>query len=560
MFRRRTHILCLGLAVALLGSAVDAAPPRQPGEQPDPRGIVPSAGTMPILAYDNVKAGARQRYASDHIVVRFGPSVSAAMRRQITWSLGGRDYLPARFGDFGRVLVPAGQDPRQVARRFRRNSAVEMAEVDWLAHAAQGRTRIARGQEVAPSGAAARTRRGGVAATSRRPQGPRDGVDSIATTGAAANPAAANGGPAGVHSMRVGTAQDNPGFVDAQWHLDRIRTLQSESLNPTRGAGVIVAVLDTGVRLWNGASCQNNTPRDRALDLDGTRFVPGRDFVGNDNRPLDEGSGDPDNPLAPRFGHGTYVATVIAATVDNGFAGRGVAPGVSIMPLRVLGRNGLGSFSDIAEAINFAVANGADVINMSLGANITPDQWNGTTTAAAVRNAHAAGVVLVAATGNEADDANPPSNVGFPARDPDVIAVGATRFNDNRASYSNFGPGIDVMAPGGENPFSVVNQQTGARDAVLSPSFAHCPGNREPCDGLPTICAGFFSTGTSFATPQVAAAAAMLKAIGVEDPDTIRVLLQNGARDLGAMGFDNDTGHGLLDLLESHRGFGFSFE
>lgn len=552
MSRRRIHTLCFGLAVALLGPAVQAAPPRLPEEEPDPPRMIRSSGTLPIRVYDNVNAGARQRYASDHIVVRFGPSVSAAMRRQITWSLGGRDYVPARFGDFGRVLVPAGEDPRQVVRRFRRNSAVATADVDWLAHAAEGRTRLARGPEVAQS-AAARTRRGGVAATSRRAEAPRDGVDSSVTTGTA-------GSPAAVNSLRVGAAQDNPGFLDAQWHLDRIRTQQAESLNPTRGAGVVVAVLDTGVRLWNGASCQDNIPRDRGLDLDGTRFVRGRDFVDNDNQPLDEGSGDPDDPLAPRFGHGTFVATVIAATVDNGVAGRGVAPAVSVMPLRVLARNGFGNFSDIAEAINFAVANGADVINMSLGANITPNEWNSTPAAAAVRNAHAAGVVLVAATGNEADEPDPPSDVGFPARDPDVIAVGATRFNDNRASYSNFGPGVDIMAPGGEDPFSVVNEQTGARNAVLSPTFQHCPGNRGPCGGLLTICAGFFSTGTSFATPQVAAAAAMLKAIGVEDPDTIRTLLQNGARDLGAMGFDTDTGHGLLDLIESHRGFGFSFE
>lgn len=556
MFRRRIHTLCLGLAVALLGSAVQAAPPRQPGEELDPPGRIRSSGTLPTRVYDNVNTGARQRYASDHIVVRFGPSVSAAMRRQITWSLGGRDYVPARFGDFGRVLVPAGKDPRQVARRFRRNSAVETAEVDWLAHAAEGQTRLARGPEAAQS-TAARTRRGGVAATSRRTEAPRDGVESIVTTGTAAATGTA-GSPATVNSLRVGAAQDNPEFLDAQWHLDRIRTQQAESLNPTRGAGVIIAVLDTGVRLWNGASCQDNIPRDRGLDLDGTRFVRGRDFVDNDNQPLDEGSGDA--PLAPRFGHGTYVATIIAATVDNGVAGRGVAPAVSIMPLRVLARDGFGTFSDIAEAINFAVANGADVINMSLGANITPDEWNGTPTAAAVRNAHAAGVVLVAATGNEADDADPPSDVGFPARDANVIAVGATRFNDNRASYSNFGPGVDIMAPGGEHPSIVVNEQTGARDAVLSPTFQHCPGNREPCGGLLTICAGFFSTGTSFAAPQVAAGAAMLKAIGVDDPDTIRTLLQNGARDLGPMGFDNETGHGLLDLLEAHRGFGFSFE
>ncbi|MGH2535383.1 MAG: S8 family serine peptidase [Thermomicrobiales bacterium] len=550
MSRLCSRPLALLLGITLAAATAHAVPPRQPGEEPDVPAATQPNGGPPILVYDNLNSSARPAYATDHIVVRFGPAVSAAMRRQITWSLGGRDYVQAEFGDFGRVPVRPGEDPQAVARRFRSNRDVEMAEVDWLAHAVEGRTRLARDHQLAQA-TAARTRSGGVEARARQAGTPRDGVDSTASTGPAGSSAPAS-------SMRVGAAQDNPGFLAAQWHLERIRTQQAETLNPTRGAGVIVAVIDTGVGLWNGASCQNNIPRDRGLDLNGTRFVAGRDFVDNDNQALDEGSGDA--PLAPRFGHGTFVATVIAAAVDNGVGGRGVAPGVSIMPVRVLGRDGFGNFSDIAEGINFAVANGADVINMSLGGNITPDQWNGTPAAAAVRNAHAAGVVLVAATGNEADTADPPSDVGFPARDPNVIAVGATRFNDNRASYSNFGPGVDIMAPGGENPFTVVNEQTGARDAILSPSFVHCPGDREPCDGVPTVCSGFFSTGTSFAAPQVAAGAAMLKALGVEDPDVIRTLLQNGARDIGAQGFDSETGHGLLDLFGAHRGFGFSFE
>ena len=171
--------------------------------------------------------------------------------------------------------------------------------------------------------------------------------------------------------------------------------------------------------------------------------------------------------------------------------------------------------------------------------------------AAAVQRAAAAGVVLVAAAGNEADDPEPLPDVAFPARYPEVIAVGASRFDDMRADYSNPGPSVEIMAPAGEDAGDDVGD--GLPDGAVAPSFVHFPATGQ------TVYGTFAGNGTSFAAPQVAGGIALLVALGVDDPETLRDLLRITARDLAAAGFDDDTGHGLLDLLEAHRGLGFSF-
>jgi hypothetical protein len=105
------------------------------------------------------------------------------------------------------------------------------------------------------------------------------------------------------------------------------------------------------------------------------------------------------------------------------------------------------------------------------------------------------------------------------------------------------------MAPAGESP-AIQRGQT--RDAALATSFLH-----DPATGL-ILYGGFFATGTSFAAPQVAAAAALLKALGMDDPEAIRFLLERTGQDLAAPGRDTQTGAGLLDLLRAHQGLGFA--
>ncbi|MBU2228992.1 S8 family serine peptidase, partial [Patescibacteria group bacterium] len=189
-----------------------------------------------------------------------------------------------------------------------------------------------------------------------------------------------------------------------------------------------------------------------------------------------------------------------------------------IMPIKVLNSNGDGEMSVIAQGVNFAVENGAHIINLSLGgasASITLETE--------IQAAQDAGVVIVAATGNDGI-----SSVLYPAKYDEVIAVGATGASDEIADYSNRGTGIDLVAPGG-NGSSGILQQTCATEG--------------DCTSMGYI----YYTGTSMATPHVSAAAALLLAYGV-DPENIRDVLQDSAEDLGIAGYDTTFGYGRLDI------------
>ncbi|MFN3361350.1 MAG: S8 family serine peptidase [Pseudanabaenaceae cyanobacterium] len=279
------------------------------------------------------------------------------------------------------------------------------------------------------------------------------------------------------------------------------------------GAGVVVAVLDTGVdighpdlapNIWvNGGEIAGN-----GIDDDGNGFVDdvnGWDFGDRDNTPLpgrENGSS-----------HGTHVAGTIAAvrngiTTDSGgnqFEVQGVAPDVQIMAVRVLGGRFGNTASTLAQGIRYAVDNGANIINLSLGANM-----NSSVLRSALNYAEEKGVIVVAAAGNEANrGATVPS---FPARDAalvDVgIAVGAIDRNANVASFSN--PAGVVL---GEFPFVVAPGVS-----VLST----LPNNRY----------GSFS-GTSMATPHVAGVIAlMLQANPKLTPRQVEEILMATARPL----------------------------
>lgn len=461
-----------------------AEPPGSPGgEEPGRRAPRQPAG--PLASFEMSFQPPARRVAEDHVVVRFASEMPDWQRRQIVASVGGRDYRPARRDRFVRVGVEEGDSVDALLARMRGVPGVLSAEPDPLWRAQVLKVTAVRGTAGEPD--------------------PTDPLFAI------------------------------------QWTLQRIRLGGARDFNPTGGDGVIVAVLDTGVAFGNGSSF----PARRGLDLEGTRFLPGIDLV-DGGPPFDEGSSDL-GPDFPHFGHGTFVASQIAAGVDNGISGAGIAPRVTILPVRVLGTDGFGTISDIAEGIDFAVAQGAKVINMSLGG-----PGDASFMREAVQRAAAAGVIVVAAAGNEAEEPDSPDDVLFPARYPEVIAVGATGFDDRRAEYSNPGANLEIMAPAGNNAGGDVG--AGLPDGAVAPSFAH----NVPAVGQ-TAYGTFIANGTSFATPQVAGGAALLVALGVDDPDVVRELLKITNRDLGPDGLDNDTGHGLLDLLEAHRGLGFSF-
>jgi serine protease len=293
------------------------------------------------------------------------------------------------------------------------------------------------------------------------------------------------------------------------------------------GSGAIVAVLDTGVAYENYHHFR------KAPDLHGGRFIRAYDFVDNDRHANDEN------------GHGTHVTMTIAEATNNGIALTGLAYGVKIMPLRVLDSEGAGDAVAISRAIRYAAKNGAQVINMSLEFDTSVTASQIPEIVSAVRYAHRKNVVMVAASGNEADNA-----VAYPARTTHVISVGATTEHGCQADYSNGGSGLKLVAPGGgsdapntDNPADQANchpgvderpifQQTFSRDGSVR-SFALRGEEYE---------------GTSMASPHVAASAALLiasKRLGAHpSANAVEQRLEHTGYDLGPVGYDARYGYG----------------
>ncbi len=202
----------------------------------------------------------------------------------------------------------------------------------------------------------------------------------------------------------------NDPLVGQQWGLAKIQA--PTAWDTTQGAGVKVAVLDCGIRTSHP-------------DLSG-KVVLERNFTA---------SATADD----RCNHGTHVAGTIAAATNNGVGVASVAPGAQLLNGKVLDDSGSGYFSDVDTAIRWAADNGARVINMSLGGALRCP----TGTQAAANYAWSKGVVLVAAAGNSgARGAQAPANCQ------NVIGVAATNSSDTKASWSNYGPEVDVAAPG----------------------------------------------------------------------------------------------------------------
>lgn len=312
----------------------------------------------------------------------------------------------------------------------------------------------------------------------------------------------------------------NDQYYKYQWHMDN--TEMNNSINAEEawdistgisntGEQTIVAVIDTGI------AYENYSRYYQAPDLANTCFVQGYDFINNDNHPNDDNK------------HGTHVAGTIAQSTNNNIGVAGVAFDACLMPVKALDRNGSGSYTAIANAIYYAVDNGAQVINMSLGgssdASVLKD---------AVAYAYNNDVTVIAAAGNS-ETAAPHYPSSYNEY---VISVGATDYNKNLAPYSNYGPDIDVVAPGGDT--SIDANGDGYVDGVLQQTFAS--SYRLSSFGY------YFFQGTSMAAPHVAGTAALLIANGnATTPDNIRTALESTTQDLGATGRDDIFGHGLID-------------
>ncbi|HWQ99255.1 MAG TPA: S8 family serine peptidase [Candidatus Methylomirabilis sp.] len=329
----------------------------------------------------------------------------------------------------------------------------------------------------------------------------------------------------------------NDTFYPQQWYLRQINA--EAAWNKTTGSDrVVVAVIDTGVDVDHEDLRENiwmNTGEipGNGIDDDKNGYVDdvhGWNFLAktNDVRPKESGSTE------EGFVHGTLVASLIGARGDNGIGVAGVAWRVKIMPIVALDETGGGSSDDVADAVRYAVANGAHVINLSL-----EGYTNSTELAAALAYARSKGVLTVAASGNAEDPTGIDLDVlrVYPAcmsldSSFGVIAVGGTDTLDQKALYSNFGSCVNVLAPSynifGARPISPASTSTGARIGYE----------------------GDYS-GTSLAAPLVAGVGALLKsAHPLWQADEIKARLIASAlpiEDMQFAAFKGKLGRGRLD-------------
>jgi thermitase len=283
----------------------------------------------------------------------------------------------------------------------------------------------------------------------------------------------------------IATAQETiPNDPDwgVQYGLNNIGALQGWEYS-TGTSWVTIAIIDTGV---------DRTHPDLIL-----KTQAGYNVLSPGDAPLDDN------------GHGTHVAGIAAAASNNGIGIAGVSWGAQIMPVKVLNASASGTYADVASGIIWAVANGAQVINLSLGGSAYSAILE-----SAVDYAYNRGVVLVAASGNAGG-----SSILYPARYTQVIAVGATDSNNQRGAFSNFGNGMELVAPG----VSIYSTELGGGYSYRS--------------------------GTSMAAPFVSGLAAILIGMsGNYDAGLVREQMNNSALDLGEPGWDAYHGYGLIQM------------
>ena len=311
----------------------------------------------------------------------------------------------------------------------------------------------------------------------------------------------------------------NDTFRSEQWNLDKLAAEQAWPSGD--GTGQTIAILDRGF---------DPAHPDLSGNVSGTHDAVGG---GSDVMVTDSSCGS----------HGTHVAGIAAAVANNARGVAGVAPGAGLLLVNIGDAAASGcamTNTTLIDGLNYVTNGGnarARVVNMSLGA--TTDLGQGVRDALSA--AQSAGIVLVAAAGN--DQNNQPTPVAYPAAYPEVLAVGATTRTDAIAYYSDRGPNLWLVAPGGGTASGV-----GSR---IRPDPQHLV-RLEPVS--PPTETYAYDLGTSMASPAVAAIAAqLLTARPAATPDQIATALANGATDLGAAGFDTTFGYGLANAVASKQ-------
>ncbi|MBL0061926.1 MAG: S8 family serine peptidase [bacterium] len=306
-------------------------------------------------------------------------------------------------------------------------------------------------------------------------------------------------------------------YPDAWW-LEKISAGLAWEI--TRGdTSIVIGIIDTGVdythrdlrsNIWHnrGEIPENGIDDDRNGFIDdviGWDFVDapslpaGGDYLVRDNDPMDD------------FGHGTYVAGCASAESDNPDCFPSIGFNCRIMPLRAGNSRGTLEEDDIAAAILYGTSNGVAIINMSFGDVVASPLLREVVTIA-----HDAGVVLVASAGNATD-----STIHYPSGFREVIAVGATDSHDRKANFSNYGPSVDVMAPGVDIGSTILGGECGLWD---------------------------FPSGTSYASPLVAGLVGLILSVNPSlSPDDVLNILKSSADDIYTDGWDSLTANGRVN-------------
>jgi thermitase len=286
------------------------------------------------------------------------------------------------------------------------------------------------------------------------------------------------------HLVHATIFPNDPGHP-SQWGPSKIMAPSAWDVT-TGSSDIVIAILDTGVDL--------NHP-----DLN-DKIVPGWDFANDDNDPQDDHE------------HGSHVAGIAAAETNNATGIAGISWQARIMPVKVLDENGDGFYSDVAEGVLYACSHGAQIINLSLGGSTYS-----ATLEDAVQQAYEDGCLIVAAAGNGGGDF-----VDYPARFSEVMAVAATNESDIRAGFSDYGPQVEVAAPGVNIYSTLWNDKYG------------------------------WKSGTSMAAPHVAGQAALIWSVCPNPTNQeVRSIIDSTADDRGASGWDPYYGYGRINALDA---------
>ncbi|MBF2053848.1 MAG: peptidase S8 [Candidatus Sericytochromatia bacterium] len=464
-----------GASTLILTSLVACGQPQamllnQPGAQLQNRPSTVRVGAKWVLKE-------RSAHIPGEVVVQVKANQGFSTQSLRAFSAAGsrpKQRLRVQNQEFMLMNVPQQQDINQVLQQLRQDPAVQYADYNPRYMALQNYPQ-------AP-----------------RPMGygtmPRVGLFNTGTP-AVGSGTAPNSAPGAL----------NDAFAPLQWSLNKVGIPNAWNIGGQGRAEVLVAVIDSGVDYQHP-------------DLKG-QIVNGKDFM-PDTVSGPNGEGSPDavgNDPLDQMGHGTHVAGVIAALSNNRTGIAGIAPGVKVLNIKTLNRDGWGSAFAVAQGITSAVDQGARIINLSLGSSDGSKPIE-----LAIQYAQSKGALIIAASGNAF------TKTFFPARYPGVLAVGATNQDDWLADFSNHDERINVVAPGVD---------------IMSttPTYTTNTMLQQKIDSFYSV-----MSGTSMAAPMVSAQAALLLSRNPNlTAQQLQEIIQKTARKVGD---HRIFGHGRIQI------------